>query len=409
MTIYKRKSEQYKRYIDGVIEDYNTNGKKTLLFVTDNSYPVVDGVWRVLENYSKILSCDYEDYNVLILAPDYRGDVYVDDVPILGCKSSFSKKLGYQCSLPMFDFRMKKWLRKLKIDLIHVHSPFLCGMYARKLHRCRKIPMIATFHSQYKKDIQKSVKSKFLTRVGLKIIMRVFNASDEVWTMHEASRAVLSSYGYKGKSRLVPNATSAKPPQNREALRAKFRAEHKLQNKYVFVFVGRMVTQKGILFLAKALSCLRKSGMDFRMYYIGHGPDLRRLEEKVKELRLTDCVEFTGELFGDDLTEYYAGADLLLFPSAYDTFSLVKLEAAACRTPGVFLEDTCCGYGITNNVNGYLLPFDAEKYAQGVADIIAGGNSVQVGENAFRDLYICWKDVVEMAVGFYEELLKNKQ
>ena len=46
--IYKRSSKQYRQYVRQVIEQYNSNGKKTLLLVADNAYPVVDGVWRVL-------------------------------------------------------------------------------------------------------------------------------------------------------------------------------------------------------------------------------------------------------------------------------------------------------------------------------------------------------------------------
>ena len=75
--IYKRKSKEYKQYIEGIINTYNTNGKKTLLIVGDNAYPVVDGVWRVLENFATVLVRDYPDYNVLFMGPDYKGHVYV--------------------------------------------------------------------------------------------------------------------------------------------------------------------------------------------------------------------------------------------------------------------------------------------------------------------------------------------
>lgn len=394
--------------MEDIIAEYNGNGKKTLLFVCDNSYPVVDGVWRVLTNCAEILQRDYADFNVLILAPDYKGNVYVDSVPILGCKSAFSNSLRYQCSLPLFDCRMKRWLKRLKIDLIHVHSPFLCGMYAKKLHKSRHIPMVATFHSQYRKDIYKATHSKVLTRAVLKTIMRVFNSADEVWTMHTASRAVLYEYGYKGKSRLMPNATPLKPLKNYDAVRQSFRDERHLQGKTVFVFVGRIITQKGVLFLADVLAKLRDDGIDFKMYFVGDGPDLKQLKSKISSLNLSDRVDFVGEILGtENLAAYYVGADLFLFPSLYDVSSIVQIEAATYKTPTVFAEGSVTSCTVTDGVNGFILPYDEEKYARGVADIIRGGKIDKAAQNALNDLHVEWEEVVQDSAKIYNELIEQ--
>ena len=406
--IYKRKSKEYKQYIEGIINTYNTNGKKTLLIVGDNAYPVVDGVWRVLENCATVLVRDYPDYNVLFMGPDYKGNVYVGNFPVLSVNSKYMKSMHYQVALPPFDCRLKKWLKMLKIDIIHCHSPFLCGFLARKLHKKRNVPMIATFHSQYKQDFRRATHSNALTSLLLKIIMKVFNSADEVWTMHRASRETLYSYGYRGKCRLVPNATRMKPLENYDEVRNEFRRTHNVQDKTVFVFVGRLILQKGIMFLVDVLAKLKQRGIDFKMFVVGDGPDKKRMMDRVADNHLNDFVEFVGEIKGGDgIVPYYAGADLFLFPSRYDVSSIVQIEAATYKTPTVFSEGSVTSCAVTGNVNGYLLPYDVDKYADGVEDILKNGDIVKVGEQAFKDLHVEWEDIVEQSVKVYDQYIKQ--
>lgn len=408
MITFKRKSKEYRQYIQKVIDEYNSNGKKTLLFACDNAYPVVDGVWRVLESCTEILLRDYPQYNVLILAPDYRGMVYINKVPILSVRSVYVDSLHYQCALPMFDCRMKKLIKRLKIDFIHCHSPFLCGRFALKIHKKRHIPMVTTFHSQFKRDMAKATKSKLLTKFGMAFIMKVFKQSTVVWTMHTASRDTLYSYGYKGSCLLMPNATPLKPLPNYEEVRQNFRREHNLEGKIAFIFVGRLITQKGILFIVDVLQKLRERGIDFVMYFVGDGPDASILREKVAKANLQDAVKFEGNILeAENLSGYYAGADMFLFPSLYDVSSIVQIEAATYKTPTVFAEGSVTSCTVTDNVNGYLLPYDVEKYADGVEKIIKSGTAKQVGENALRDLHVEWEQVVKQCSQNYDSLMNK--
>lgn len=268
--------------------------------------------------------------------------------------------------------------------------------------------MIATFHSQYKQDFRRATHSNALTSLLLKIIMKVFNSADEVWTMHRASRETLYSYGYRGKCRLVPNATRMKPLENYDEVRNEFRRTHNVQDKTVFVFVGRLILQKGIMFLVDVLAKLKQRGIDFKMFVVGDGPDKKRMMDRVADNHLNDFVEFVGEIKGGDgIVPYYAGADLFLFPSRYDVSSIVQIEAATYKTPTVFSEGSVTSCVVTGNVNGYLLPYDVDKYADGVEDILKNGDIVKVGEQAFKDLHVEWEDIVAQSVKVYDQYIKQ--
>ena len=163
INVFNKNSKEYYNYITNEIKKANENGKKTALFVCDTYFPTYDGVVNVFEAYAKGLMAN--GYNVFAFVPAFCDKVYIKSCPVIAAKSVFSKKLNYQVPIPAFDFKAKKLLKSLKIDVIHCHSPFFMGQYALKLHKKRKIKMVATFHSQYKQDLKKNTNSNFLTNL----------------------------------------------------------------------------------------------------------------------------------------------------------------------------------------------------------------------------------------------------
>ena len=130
---------------------------------------------------------------------------------------------------------------------------------------------------------------------------------------------------------------------------------------------------------------------------------------KIKEEGLEEETIFAGHVdyFGS-LAEIYSAADLHLFPSEYDTFGLVQIEAASRNTPTVFAAGSVASHAAQNGVNGYMFPCEKEAFAQGIIDIFADKTRLaEVSKNAFRDLYITWDTVMDMVRAGYDELISN--
>ncbi len=402
-------SKEYKRLLFDIIDEYNNNGKKTVLLTCDAYFPVVDGVVNVLDNYARKLS---QKMNVILLVPDFKGKVRMNGYPIIGVNSGFSKRLNYQVPLPMLHVRFRRYLRRLRIDIVHCHSPFTISRLAMDLHRKRCVPLVNTFHSQYKQDFEKQ--AKIFVPLLMKFIMRCFNSSSEVWTMHQASRDTLISYGYKGNIRLVPNGTDIAPSADYPAERRAARKRWSVDNDTVlFVFVGRLVTQKNILFTADVLFLLKQKGLKFKMIFAGSGPDRNKLEERIAQHGLTDDVRLVGQVDKEVLTSIFSAADMFLFPSLYDVSSLVQVEAASRYTPTAFVEGSVTSCTVTDGVNGYIFPAEVNQYAEGVYNALQNKAKVEeIGKNAYRDLYITWDDVIDKVYNRYLELIeeaKSKQ
>lgn len=402
--IFDRKSKEYDEYISGEIERLNSNGKKTVLFVCDTYFPTYDGVINVFDMYANALL--NAGYNVMAYVPAYKGKVYVKNYPVISAGSFFSKKLNYQVPSPFTGRKTNKYLERLKIDFIHCHSPFFLGRHAVSIHRKRKIKMVTTFHSQYKKDLKKSVKSDLLTNILLKYLMHTFNGSDEVWTVSEACKRIIIDYGYKGKVEIIPNGTDFEASKNYPLEREEAKKLYNTENLPVFLFVGRLVENKNIIFIANVLGYLKKCGLKFKMLFAGDGPDRDKLVKALQNNNVEKETTLLGHISDKkQLASVYSAADLFLFPSDYDTDSIVQKEAASRFLPGVFIENSATSYNVKDKINGFVLPSDEKQFAEGVLEIMNNKPLLkEVSENAFRDLFVRKSRVTEILLKNYERL-----
>ncbi|HUO34607.1 MAG TPA: glycosyltransferase family 4 protein [Candidatus Acidoferrum sp.] len=94
-----------------------------------------------------------------------------------------------------------------------------------------------------------------------------------------------------------------------------------------FAFVGRLVAEKGVPVLLKAVSILQSQGEHVRVIVIGDGPERAHLEALAKDLRLQDCVKFFGAVEKERLSSLLARVRAVVMPSVCeDVAPLVLIE-----------------------------------------------------------------------------------
>jgi glycosyltransferase involved in cell wall biosynthesis len=97
------------------------------------------------------------------------------------------------------------------------------------------------------------------------------------------------------------------------------------------VFVGRLVSDKGLPVLLDALALLASRGVAPRLTVVGTGPDAEALRAAVDRHGLTDRVKFSGALRGSELVEVLNRHRILVVPSTWEEpFGIVALEGLAC-------------------------------------------------------------------------------
>jgi glycosyltransferase involved in cell wall biosynthesis len=179
----------------------------------------------------------------------------------------------------------------------------------------------------------------------------------------------------------------------------------------LFMYIGQHTWQKNLKMVMKSLRMLRESGTKFHMVFIGDGARRREMERMTQDYGLSENVTFAGRIYDRDVvSKIYLRSSAMLFPSTYDTSSLVPKEAAACGCPTVFVRGSSTAQGITEE-NGFLIENTAQSLAQ-ATQFIANNKAAakKVGEHARKSVYRSWEDAVDVAEKRYEYLIeKNKK
>ncbi len=377
--------------------------------LNDSFPPLIDGVTNAVVNYARVIK--NSGYGVSVVVPDIDNkDDSVFDYPVIRYPSiDLRKQIGYTVGNP-FNIPALLEISKRNISLLHSHCPAMSNMVARTLRDTLDVPLIMTYHTKFDIDIANAIKSKSIQQLTINALIDSVDACDELWVVSEGAGQNLRKLGYTGDYVVMRNGVDMpKSTASKEQI-DKINKEYNLKDDIpTFLFVGRLMWYKGLRIILDALAALKSQDFDFRMIFIGAGGDEAEVKEYTNELKLNDKVIFTGAISDrNELVTFYSRADLLLFPSTFDTNGLVVREAAACNLGSVLVKDSCAAEGVTNNIDGLLIEENAASLAVCLAKIINNKQAMKkIGENASNNLYYSWDDSIKNAIKRYEIVIDN--
>ena len=384
-----------------------------ICLLNDSFPPVIDGVVNVVMNYADYLIKDHAA-SVIVGTPEYPGADYTsypyEVVPYPSLDTS-AVASGYRTGIP-FDAKSVSRLADFMPDIIHTHCPASATIIARLLREQTNAPVVFTYHTKYDIDIMRTVKIKPIAEEGIKAMVGNIEACDEIWVVSRGAGESLKALGFQGDYRVMNNGVDFAKGRVEDKLVEEVTAGYDLPKDVpVYLFVGRLMTYKGLPLILDALKLLSEAGQDFRMVFVGKGPDQQLLEDKAEELGVSSKCIFAGpEYDRNRLRAWNTRADLFLFPSTFDTNGLVVREAAACGLASVLVGGSCAAEGITDGENGYIIEESAESMAALLEKISNDLNAVHtVGQNAMNEIYLSWEDCVSEAYQRYGEILEEKK
>jgi glycosyltransferase involved in cell wall biosynthesis len=169
--------------------------------------------------------------------------------------------------------------------------------------------------------------------------------------------------------------------------------------------VSRLVKEKDLAELVDVDRILRGKGLDFRLVLVGKGPYETALREALPH------ATFTGYVPLEELTRWYASADIFVFPSTTETFGNVVQESMASGTatvvagaggPAGIIDD-----GVTGLIARPNRPADmAEKVAQLISDLDLRKRLAESGRTAAMTRH--WDAINDGLMAEYDALLVRK-
>jgi glycosyltransferase involved in cell wall biosynthesis len=188
---------------------------------------------------------------------------------------------------------------------------------------------------------------------------RLFRAADGILTTGNDGGTFAARYGARpGRTFVVPHvvdyARYARESAIPDSERRRLGAEWGLHGT-TFIYVGRILVEKGLGYLLDAFAALEQSGRDVTLLLVGDGPDEHELRERGRAKGVSSVV-FTGFQESDALPALYAAADVFVFPTLGDTFGMVVSEAMACGLP--VIATSASGEireRVSDGENGYVI------------------------------------------------------
>ena len=380
--------------------------------------PVIDGVVNVMMNYADYMMRDY-NAEIMVGTPEYPGTDYSSYPYKVVAYPSFdttSVTNGYRAGNPLAGKAVSEMVSFMP-DIIHSHCPSSATVVARLIREQTGAPIIFTYHTKYDIDIRRAVKLESIAREGIKAMVGNIEACDDIWVVSRGAGESLKALGFQGRYIVMNNGVDFERGRVDAETVAKVTKDYDLPADVpVFLFVGRMMTYKGLPIILDAMKILADKGMDFRMVFVGKGPDKELLEDRARQLGLMggsspDKCIFTGPVYDRDvLRAWNTRADLFLFPSTFDTNGLVVREAAACGLASVLIRDSCAAEGITDGQNGFLIDENAESMA---ALLLQASKDLdylhEAGQHAMDEIYLSWQECVAKAYERYQFVLAEKK
>lgn len=302
-------------------------------------------------------------------------------------------------------------VKKINYDLIHIHDwmTFHAGYI---LKNYLNIPLISTFHSsEYGRsggihnDINRfihSIEQKMLYESDKVIVCSTF--------MQEEAQHLFRTPGSKIK--IIPNGIDIKETFLSESDIQKTRNTYLKNKKYLITFIGRLVHQKGVDILIDSIIKIKNEIPELMLTIVGSGYMKEELLYRVNESGIEDMVNFTGFISNEEKESLIEASDLLIYPSRYEPFGIVALEALERKKPVIVSDIGGFREIVTDKVTGIRAPLNPEGLAESIKFLLFNpALAKELGNNGRKSVIenFNWSKITLDLLESYEEVTKNKK
>jgi glycogen(starch) synthase len=289
--------------------------------------------------------------------------------------------------------------------LVHAHD-WLVAYAARVLKYAYHLPLIATIHA-----------TEYGRNYGLHNNTQRHISDVEWWLGYESWRIICCSDYMKDevrrvfqvpedKIRVIPNGVE---PSRFAVLEHKSQRElYAAPDEQIVFYVGRLVREKGVQTLLEAVPKILFHCPKTKFIIAGKGPYEEELHRQAGRLNVWQRIYFTGYIDDDLRNSLYSWADVAVFPSLYEPFGIVALEAMAAHTPVVVSDTGGLMEIVSHGIDGLkAYPGNSNSLAD---MIIAVLQAPVLGErrraNAFRKVQkkFNWRQIALLTRDVYREV-----
>ena len=329
---------------------------KILMLTWEYPPRIVGGIARVVHDLSKRLIKDGHEVTVITYReeglPYYEDDKGVDVYRVDNYMINPNNFTDWilQLNFNMITKANELIAEKGKFDVIHAHD-WLVTYSAKTLKNSYGIPLVSTIHAT------EAGRNSGIHNETQRYV------NDTEWLLtYESSEVIVNSKFMKTdiqrlfglpyeKINVIPNGININSYTGIER-DYDFRRQYAADNEKIILFMGRLVYEKGVQHLISAMPKILSNYNDAKLIVAGKGGMLDDLRGQVDAMGLSSKVYFTGYLNAKQVQKMYKCADVAVFPSTYEPFGIVALEAMLAGVPTVVSDVGGLNEIVDHGING---------------------------------------------------------
>lgn len=269
---------------------------------------------------------------------------------------------GYVLTSPIHIWALNT-IREMQLDIIHAHTEFGIGIFARIVARLLKLPLVTTYHTtledytHYVNIFNLKSFEKFARKSVSRLSKLYGDACTELIVPSLKTKEMLVRYGIKKDIYIIPTGLDLGKFDRDESSIAK---AQKLRLKYginpeelLVLYVGRIAKEKSIDLVIEGFAKIDPK-YSAKLMIVGSGPEEEHLKEYVDRLKLKDRVVFTGKKPPTEIPTHYHAADAFVSASLTETQGMTFIEALASELPVFARPDDVLTGLVLENETGYF-------------------------------------------------------
>ena len=197
-------------------------------------------------------------------------------------------------------------------------------------------------------------------------------------------------------------------PQRKEESGSSIRKKYSLSpDDTVLLFVGNEFKRKGLKFVFEAMKILNNSNL--KLLVAGNG-EIKAFKALANELGILNNIIFTG--YCSDISMLFAASDIFVFPSTFDAFGLVVLEAMASGIPAIVSGSTGASEIIDSGSDGFVVDYNDSKMLSDIIKKLIENREFMtiIGKSARKKAEkYSWDLVAKKTLEVFEDVCRIKQ
>ena len=300
----------------------------------------------------------------------------------------------------IYPVRAIKTIKRWNLDVIHSHTEFGIGTFARIIAKQLNIPLVHTYHTMYE-DYVHYITNGYFDGTSKKIVEHLTKfycdktAKELIVPTKKAYDLFIEKYKVDKNVHIIPTGIEIerffKENLKIEKLE-KIKKDLKIKkDDFIILFVGRLAQEKNVDFLLDNQEYFVNKKKNVKLLIVGSGPDYDKYVKKSEKLK--ENIIFTGKISHNNIPYYYNLGNVFVTASTTETQGLTLIEAMSTGMPVVCIDDESFKNTVINGLNGFTFK-NKKEYRKELDELIENptllkklGNQAKISTAEFSSKY----------------------